>query len=597
MKGYIMRAEKILAAMSLREKIAQTFMVDFRKWNGEDMRVLPKEVADAMTKYKFGSFILFANNVKTTEETFALTKALQKAAVKDGGLPLLITIDQEGGIVVRLGSGAVLPGNMALCASGKPENARISGNIIGKELLSVGINCTLAPAVDVNNNANNPIIGLRSFSDDPGLVSTFGNAYVDGVTETGAIACIKHFPGHGDTDVDSHYGLPKVEKNYDELKNFELVPFASAIENGAEMVMTAHILYPDLDNSDVYSRKTGRYEKRPATMSHRILTEILKEQMGFDGVICTDAINMAGVAANFDNIQTSVEALAAGADMLCMPVADVGSIDAMARFEAIFDGMEEAVSDGTLSMERLDNAVLRILRLKEKHGILDYKEDDFSQETAEAALGCKRHRDEERRMANEAVTLVKYDKNSFPLKPEAKKRILFMFPYAAEETAVSAGFERAKEAGKMPSDARAKYYFYTETDFAEPETVNGVLDWADSVVIISEIASAARMQYTHWMSGTVKYVTDRCRTNGKTSVVISVDKPYDVQLYPGAGAVLAVYGSKASGPNISAGIEAALGAVDPAGKLPVNIPVFDEEKGSYSDEIVFRRGYGLRSED
>ena len=587
-------ANTILASMSLEEKIAQTFMVDFRTWNGRDMTVLPAEVADALTKYKFGSFILFANNVKTTGDTLALTKALQEAAMKDGGLPMLITTDQEGGSVVRLGSGTPLPGNMALAASGNPENARNAGRIIGQELLALGINCTLAPVLDVNCNANNPVIGLRSFSDDPDIVAEFGIAVCEGLDESGAVGCLKHFPGHGDTAVDSHYGLPLVDRSYEELKKRELVPFAEAVENGAEMVMTAHILYPQVDSSKIYSAKTGRMESRPATMSHVIITDILKGEMGFKGVVCTDALNMAGVSANFGEVQAAVEALSAGADLLCMPAADIGNASGLARFDTLINGIKKAVEDGTLPAARLDDAVKRILTLKINNGILEYDADSLTEEKAAATLGNAGFKDYERQMAGEAATLVRNTSSAVPVRLTSESKVLLMCPYANECEPMMRGFAAASRKIPAREKPEAKTYQFSSSDCSVQGKLLESLKWADTVIINSEISSAAKMQYSSWLSAGVKNVTEYCKKNGKTCIVVSVDKPYDVQLYPDASAVLAVYGDKGTGPNLSAGVEAALGAFNIQGTLPVDIPKFDAASGKYTSEIVYPRGSGIK---
>ena len=312
--------QTIVQNMTLRQKIAQCLMMDFRKWNdaegeAQNMTRLAPEVKTILEEYQFGAVILFAENIQKTGDTVALTKEMQDAATAKGGLPLLIATDQEGGIVYRLGSGTALPGNMALAATGDSNNARLAGEIIGRELESVGINTTLAPVIDVNNNANNPVIGLRSFSDDANIVGEYGAQYIKGLNAYDTIGCAKHFPGHGDTDTDSHTGLPEVKKSLDQLKNNELKPYTIAIDKGIDMIMSAHILYPGLDDTTVLSEKTGKEERRPATLSHKILTDLLRNDMGFQGVVVTDAMNMEGISKRFSMGQATTEALKAGADL------------------------------------------------------------------------------------------------------------------------------------------------------------------------------------------------------------------------------------------------------------------------------------------
>ena len=200
----------------LCKKIPESEQIRSTAEDAVDFTTMNDEVYDIVQEYNFGAVILFANNVKETEQTLELTKALQDAATKDNGIPMIITADQEGGNVVRLGSGTALPGNMALgatYASFGTKYAKAAGQIIGSELSVLGINTNLAPVVDVNNNANNPVIGLRSFGDDPDIVGALASAMVAGMSEYGVIGTAKHFPGHGDTSKDSHYGLPGVDKS------------------------------------------------------------------------------------------------------------------------------------------------------------------------------------------------------------------------------------------------------------------------------------------------------------------------------------------------------------------------------------------------
>lgn len=242
------RIDQIMEGMTLDQKITQMIMPDFRQWQQEgetavsDLTVLNDEVAKIIDDYDFGGVILFANNVKETEQTLKLTNDLQEAAISNkagnGNLPLLITIDQEGGIVYRLGSGTALPGNMALGATRSVEAANDVGEVIGRELNALGINVNFAPSFDTNNNPNNPVIGLRSISSDPNLVAELGVPMMKGMQKHNVATAAKHFPGHGDTATDSHTGLPLVDKSYEELSKLELIPFQAAVDNGVDMLMT-----------------------------------------------------------------------------------------------------------------------------------------------------------------------------------------------------------------------------------------------------------------------------------------------------------------------------------------------------------------------
>ena len=411
---------QIIDNMTLRQKITQCMMIDFRKWSDGDMTVLNDEVAGLLADYQFGAVILFAENIKETNETVALTRDMQTAATSKGGVPLMIATDQEGGIVYRLGSGTALPGNMALAATGDSENAKLAGQIIGRELDSVGINTTLSPVIDVNNNANNPVIGLRSFSDDPDIVGEYGSKYISGLDDYNIIGCAKHFPGHGDVATDSHTGLPKVDKSKDELLNNELKPYKIAISQGIDMIMTAHILYPQLDDTTLKSDKPDgngdlNDETRPATLSYKILTDLLRGELGFDGVVITDAINMAGVNDFFSEELTTLEALKAGADIICMPVTGVTNKTAWTeKMESIISYVENAVYNNDITEERIDQSVRRILTLKKNKGILAYDASKYTDEKALATVGSSDNRSLEREISAKAVTVIRNDDNTLP---------------------------------------------------------------------------------------------------------------------------------------------------------------------------------------
>lgn len=600
-------AAEVRNAMPLREKITQMLMVDFRNWDGEPFTVMNDQVRNIVSNYKFGAVIYFAQNLTDTQQAFELTMQLQKAAVSKGGLPMLIAADQEGGSVYRLGTGTALPGNMALGAAGDPEYAKLAGEIIGSELSALGINTNLAPVVDINSNANNPVIGLRSFGDDPIQPGYLARALIGGMEAYNVIACMKHFPGHGDTATDSHYGLPMVDKSLEQLRQCELVPFQTVIDQGIDMVMTAHILYPQLEQDTVRSHKTGKEEFLPATLSDDIITGLLKGEMGFDGIVVTDAMNMAGIADTWDPVQAAVLAIQAGADMICMPCT-LSCADDLAQLDSIIAGIEAAVEDGTIPMSRIDDAVLNILEVKDYRGILRWSEENYSLEQAQAMVGCEANRQAERQIAAAAVTVVQNKENTLPLTITAESKVLMLVPYDNERAQMLLGWNRAAEAGLIPEGAQVSVVRFSDADTLD--TLKGEIDWADTVILTSEISSAAAMNGGSWRSAIPLAVVDHAENQGKITVVQSVDKPYDVQSYPNADAVLAVYGCKGSsidptealtggmtgsqaayGPNLIAGVEVMLGVFPAQGTLPVDIPRFAD--GTYTDEIVFPRGFGL----
>ena len=263
------RIEEIISSMTLQEKAGQMIIADFRTWNEEPQKegsdavpvtVLPGELEEAIRRDQFGGVILLAENCSENAPLIRLVRQMQMAILDGDGafpVPLLVSADQEGGTVSRLGQGCIWPGNMALTATGDPENAELAARTLGNELAALGINTDFAPVMDVNNNPYNPVIGTRSFGDDPQTVSEYGCAFLEGLKETGTITALKHFPGHGDVDTDSHTGFPVQEKTYEELKECELIPFQAAIDAGADMVMTAHIQYSGIDSRTYTSISTG----------------------------------------------------------------------------------------------------------------------------------------------------------------------------------------------------------------------------------------------------------------------------------------------------------------------------------------------------
>src|SRR2546421_1208863 len=257
--------------MTLEEQIGQLLMVGF--WETTPSQ----EVIDLIKNYHVGNIILFSRNIGDARQVLELTQCLQRIAKEAGHRhPLLIAIDQENGLVQRLGEAAtVFPGNMALGAIGSDEIAYQVALATGRELQALGINMNLAPVIDVNNNPANPVIGVRSFGEDPHLVARLAAAMVKGYHDAGILSCLKHFPGHGDTTVDSHLALPTIPHTLQRLEEVELVPFRSGIEAGAPSVMIAHIHFPSLMQDKVL----------PATVSSAVISELLRKQLGYDGVI------------------------------------------------------------------------------------------------------------------------------------------------------------------------------------------------------------------------------------------------------------------------------------------------------------------------
>lgn len=286
--------------MSLREKIGQMFVTGF-----PSTEITP-ELKEVIEHYKVGNIILFSHNIDNKYQLGELVTELQQWYTTHTGIPGFITIDQEGGRVTRMPKDATnVAGAMAIASSGRPENAYAAGRMTARELKALGINFNLAPVMDVNNNALNPVINVRSYGDSVATVSQYGIQMMKGLLDGGVMSSLKHFPGHGDTNVDSHIGLPTIEKTLEELEQLELLPFKAAIEQGAQAIMSAHILFPKIEKSGV-----------PGTMSHTIITEILKGKLGYKGLVVSDCLEMDAIKRYYGTAKGALGAVKAGIDLV-----------------------------------------------------------------------------------------------------------------------------------------------------------------------------------------------------------------------------------------------------------------------------------------
>jgi beta-N-acetylhexosaminidase len=347
--------------LTSREKIGQLFMVGFLGTS-----VTP-DLAAFLKDYKPCGVILFSRNLESIEQIVELTNDLQQCSPKS---PLLISIDQEGGRVSRLPKGfTIFPPCEVIgqCHSG--ELAYAAASTIAKELKAVGINMNMAPVLDVNSNPDNPVIGDRAFSSSADTVGEMGLVTAAGLQDAKVVACGKHFPGHGDTNADSHKELPVVDAPRERLEAVEFPPFRRAAAAGIATMMTAHVLYRALD------------DQLPATLSPAIVTRLLREQMGYDGVVLTDDLEMHAIVDHYGPGDAAVRAVLAGCDVLLI-------CKERDREVAAFEAVEKAVASGTIDMARLDQSVARIQRVKQRY-LLPYRPAVISD--AKLIAGCRTH--------------------------------------------------------------------------------------------------------------------------------------------------------------------------------------------------------------
>jgi beta-N-acetylhexosaminidase len=485
--------------------------------------------------------ILFARDLQSIAAAQDLVARLRVA----NRTPPLIAVDQEGGPITRLTAiGTSTPSAMAL---GAADDAALTQDIyalIGAELAALGINLDLAPVADLNSNPRNPVIGLRSFGDDPQRVARHVSAAIRGLRDAGVAAAAKHFPGHGDTDADSHHTLPVVRHDLTRLRARELVPFRAAIGAGVDVVMSAHVAFPALDPAGV-----------PATLSRAILTGLLREELGFDGVISTDAMEMKAIAGTYDSGDAAVRAVAAGADLVLFE-----RVDNAARAVA---ALRDAVRAGTLDPGAVEKSLARVAALRAKLPA-------SSRQVDAAGIGSDEHRARAQEAARRAVTLVRDPRSVLPLRPAAGDRI-FIVNFAGQECGAGpSGPASSKGAPVSSALGRALA--------TGPARVNEQLRSADPAGHEYKQLLMAAGSATMYVAITRRATEHPLQAQavadlamfGKPMVVVAALEPYDAGALPADVAVIATYGD--SDASLTAAAEVLTGVRAATGTLPVSVP-------------------------
>lgn len=529
-------ARRLVEAMTLAERAGQMVMVGFPG------TAAPRPVLEMVAEQGLGGIIYFSRNVEHPRQTASLSASLQAAAGATRlGVPLAIAIDQEGGIVVRLpsdGGYAHFPGNMALGATRDAGLARQAAAAMAREMRAVGINFNLAPVLDVNNNPANPVIGVRSYGADPHLVAELGAAAAAGYQEGGVAACGKHFPGHGDTAVDSHLDLPVVPHGRQRLDAVELVPFRAAIGAGIDAIMTAHIFFPAVEPEPGL----------PATLSRRVIDGLLRRELGFDGVICTDCLEMKGVAGAFEPEEIALRAVEAGVDVLL-----VSHTLPLAR--AMLAALIGAVRSGRLSEERISASAYRILRMKERRqmGLAP------APEAAPDLVGTAGHLALAAAVARRAVT-AGWDRGVLPLRRGA--RVALVLPQAVMITMVEDSLA-----------VMAPFIQVLEQELGPVEVVTCPLDMGgfSAGALAERLGPGGTVVFGAVMSGRYGAQAEAAaalKAAGCRVVVLGRRMPYDLaQFRASADAAIAIYDDSPA--MLQAGAEVLLGRLQPAGRLPV----------------------------
>ena len=514
------------------------------------------------------------------------------------GIPMFVCVDQEGGMVNRRRFRNDRFREYGPCGSRDPALAEESARMLGDEIRALGFNMDFAPVADVNSNPANPIIGVRSFSDDPQTAAEYVTAFIKGLDAAGIATAVKHFPGHGNVGEDSHTHLPCSEFDLEAIQNCDLIPFQAGIDQGTDMIMTAHIQYPKIEKETYTSIQDGQEITLPATLSHTIITGLLREQMGYDGVVITDAMEMDAIAAHFDPIDAAVLAINAGVDILLCPV-DLykdQNTNTFATADAYLADLAARVEAGDVKEEELDDSVYRILKLKKEKGIVKDAEQVSVEEQiaqAEAAVGTAEHHAREWEIAQAGMTLLKNEGHALPLDGGASALILY--PSETRQPSVEYAVRRLQKEGLLdPSKVTSMCYEDLATD--DPDLAKALADKAKLIVLSQSVSrnevSCRAMEQFH--------------EDGKQVVLLCLNLPYDAACYEEADAVLCAYqpyGSahdeEGNGPfnlNVAVAICTAYNESVPSGKLPVNVPKVSGENGeevTFEDELLYERGFGL----
>lgn len=542
--------DSTLAVLSLREQIAQMVMV----WvlgnysNAEDSAFA--EVVRDVAQRGVGGVVM---SLGSPLEVASKVQYLQARAT----VPLLVASDLEPGLgrleggvftpsLSDAGTATVLPTNMAIAATGDEADAEEAGRITGREAHALGIHVAFAPTADVNNNPANPVINTRAFGEDPAQVARLTEAFVRGVQREGTVATLKHFPGHGDTDVDSHLGLPVLGIPRARLDSVELVPFRAGIAAGAAAVMTAHIALPGAYGDSV-----------PATLSPAVMTGLLRDTLAFRGVTFTDALTMDAIATRVGIGESAVRAVRAGDDVLLMPL----------HVDSAVHAVEAAVRRGDIPRAQITASVRRLLRMKAQMGLADPKQVASRHATlldsARATVGHPDHWRSARRIAQRAITLLRADSTTLPVRRSHRTLVLVYAP----ENEVSAGRTFSSMMQQRLASQRV-HRVSPRTARSEFDSLRAVAATMDRVVVYSytrTLEGAGRVAIPRPVAEWVEAVAAHTPT-----VVVAGGNPYQLRQFPSIANYLVTYGRGTALEEAAA--RAVLGDASITGRTPVTLP-------------------------
>ncbi|WP_405153182.1 beta-N-acetylhexosaminidase [Paenibacillus sp. FSL K6-0108] len=544
--------------LSLEQRVGQMFMCGFHGQHADE------QIHQLIRDYHVGGVIYFRRNVESVDQLNRLSADLQAIAVEAGELPLMISVDQEGGMVARIDKEGVtqVPGNMALGATGNPAYTLECAQILGHELKSIGIDMNLAPVLDVNNNFLNPVIGVRSYGENAESVAAHGAAAIKGYQSRGVTATAKHFPGHGDTAVDSHLGMVTVPHDRNRLEKVELLPFRRAIEAGVDAIMTAHVIFPAIEPEPI-----------PATLSRKVLTGLLRKEMGFDGIIITDCLEMHAISKPYGVAEAAVRAVEAGADLILVSHTLQDQVSAV-------EAVVEAVRTGRIEAATINKALERIISwktarcgqwqktfvpMREDHVLPDGLDENGSaistkenQELARSLDSIESTLDE---IASNSITMVKND-GLLPLKPE--KDVYVIWPEVIQRTEVDEPWSHTDSLGMALSQLRGgvrEQKITTQPTYDETDRILKDVSEADQIIVCTYTSAG------HLPKGQQHLVQ---KLSEKYSlIVVALRNPYDLLEIPEPGSYVCTYENT---PAVVRALSLVLtGELQPKGRLPVRL--------------------------
>lgn len=524
-------------SLSIKQSIGQKLILAF-----EGKHALSPNLLASLQKFRPAGFTLFRSlNIETPAQVQNLTNSLQRAAKDLGMPPLLIAADQEGGQLMAIGQGTTpLPGNMALGAIGSTHLARQAGEVLGRELAAMGININYAPSCDVNVNPDNPVIGLRSFGENPTQVAQLSAALIEGLQSSGIAATAKHFPGHGDTASDSHHGLPVVPHSLERLRRVEFPPFAAAIQAGVKLVMTAHLSLPSIDGP----------KAPPATLSPAILDGLLRRELGFDGVIISDAMDMHAIRQGDALGAEAVRAALAGVDLLLL-TSDPND------HQRVYNGLQQATYNGTLDPKIVRTSTGRILRLKR------WLSDQLPPPDI-GVVGSASHQAVAAEIAERSITLVRDHADLLPLRPDSGQNIGVFIPKPADLTPADTS------SYITPRLAYALRQYHQNVDehiyphSPDDQEIADLIQQVGTYNMLVLGTMNARVS-----PGQSNFIRQALQT-GIPVIVVALRLPYDLVEFPEAQAYVCTYSILE--PSLHALAKAIFGEMAFQGRLPVSIP-------------------------